>query len=207
MRIVIGCLAALLYFSGMPAALAAHTPPSNLVRVCKSDQEARKANCAAFLRGAVERLEIGAKTGATHCRTTPFGSEDVSRFLTFTESHMVPDDGEAFVLAVNFWANDTSEIPCDSVAGYWTAGYLAQSCAADDSDTSACKFYIEALVGVTQIEAILRKEQYFCPKGDAIRRDDEVRNIFRSWIAADPRRAQERAALAFIDDLKAAYPC
>ncbi len=63
MRIVIGCLAALLYFSGMPAALAAHTPPSNLVRVCRSDQDPLKANCAAFLRGAVERLEIGAKAG------------------------------------------------------------------------------------------------------------------------------------------------
>ncbi len=28
-----------------------------------------------------------------------------------------------------------------------------------------------------------------------------------AWIAADPRRAQERAALTFIDALKAAYPC
>jgi hypothetical protein len=120
---------------------------------------------------------------------------------------MIPDSGEAFALAFNFWGSRPARIPCSSVPGYWTNGHLLDLCHADDSGTSPCKFYVTALMGVTQIEEVVGKTRYFCPKGSAIRSDEEVLNNFQSWVAADPGRATGPAALGYIDAMIAAYPC
>jgi Rap1a immunity proteins len=200
-------LAALLCLVGVAPAEAAHFPPSAIVKVCRFDSDRDRANCDAFLRGSLERLEARAIPAKVACRSEPFGPSDVSGFLQYASAHMIPDSGEAIALAFNYWASRTDEIPCNTVPGYWTAGHLLGLCLADDSGASPCKFYLSALMGMTQIEEAIANTQYFCPKGSSVRSDDETLDNFRGWIAADPRRAAEPAALGYVRAMMAAYPC
>jgi Rap1a immunity proteins len=200
-------LAALFFLVGFAPAEAAHVPPSEIVKVCSFDSDHDRANCDAFLRGSLERLEARAIEGKVACRSEPFGPDDVNGFLRYSSAHMIPDSGEAIALAFNFWASRTEEIPCSTVPGYWTAGHLLGLCQADNSGASPCKFYITALMGITQVEEAIGNTQYFCPKGSSVRSDDEALDNFRSWIAADPRRVAEPAALGYVHAMMAAYPC
>ena len=86
-------------------------------------------------------------------------------------------------------------------------GAMISACTVDDGGGGPCKFYTTALMGVTDIEQAMVKTSYFCLKGNVIRSDREMLEILKSWIAADPRRGDEAAALGFIDVLRAAYPC
>lgn len=207
MKTVIGCLTAFLCFLGIQPASAAHFPPSAIVAVCKFDGEHDRTNCDAFLRGSLERFEARATRANSPCRAKPFGRDDISDFLRYAATHMIPDSGEAFALAFNYWGDDTSKIPCNSVPGYWTVRHLVELCTADNSGGSPCKFYTTALMGVTDIEQVVAKTSYFCPKGNVIRSDEDVLENLKSWVAADPGRGDEAAALGYIDALKAAYPC
>lgn len=200
-------LAGLLFLIWQSSAQAAHIPPSALVKVCRFDSDQGRADCDAFLRGSIERLQTRAVEGESGCRKEPFGPADVQAFLQFTSTHMIPDSGEAFALAFNFWGSRPREIPCNTVPGFWTNGHLLELCRADNSAESPCKSYVSALLGVTQIEEILTKNRYFCPKGSATRSDEEVFDIFQTWVAADARRANQPAALGYVQALMAAYPC
>lgn len=155
----------------------------------------------------MERLEARADEEKGACRSEPFGADDVRGFLHYASAHMIPDDGEAIALTFNYWASQPGQIPCNTVPGYWTAGHLLGLCVADNSGTSPCKFYITALLGITQIEEAIANTRYFCPKGSPIRSDDEALDNFRAWISADPKRAGQRAALGYVRAMKAAYPC
>jgi hypothetical protein len=207
MRIAIGCLVALwCVWSASPAA-AAHMPPSTIVTVCKFDSDHDRANCDAFLRGSLERFEANATKANSNCRTKPFGADDITSFLRYSAAHMIPDSGEAFALAFNYWGSNPQNIPCNSVPGYWTTRHLVELCTADISGGSPCKFYTASLVMVAQVEEVVTKTHYFCPKGEAVRPDEEVLENLKSWVAADPARGNEPAAIGYIDALKAAYPC
>ena len=200
-------LAALFCLFGLAPAEAAHFPPSAIVKVCSSESDHDRANCDAFLRGSLERLEARAVKGQSACRSAPFGRDDVRGFLRYASAHMIPDGGEAIALAFNYWASQPDQIPCNTVPGYWTAGHLSGLCLADDSGASPCKFYLSALMSVTQIEEAVANTRYFCPKGSPFRPDDEALNNFRAWISADPKRAAQPAALGYVDAMKASYPC
>jgi len=189
------------------AAQAEHFPPSAIVQVCSFNSDHDRANCDAFLRGSLERLQARAIEGQPPCRKEPFGPADIQDFLQFASTSRIPDSGEAVALAFNFWGSRTDRIPCSTVPGHWTNAHLLELCRADNSGGSPCKFYETALVGVTRIEEVINNTRYFCPKGSAIVPDEEVLEKFRSWVAADPGRAEGPAALGYIDAISAAYPC
>lgn len=207
MREKIFALAAIFCLLGLAPAWAAHFPPSAIVKVCGFDSDHDRANCDAFLRGSVERLQARAIEGKFACRREPFGSDDIRDFLNFASASKIPDSGEAVALAFNFWASRLDKIPCSDVSGFWTNGHLLELCSADNSGGSSCKFYVTALMATTQIEEVLQKSQYFCPTGSPVRSDEEALGNFRSWVEADSNRANAPAALGYVDAMIAAYPC
>ncbi len=200
-------LLGLLGLMSLSPAQAAHFPPSAIIKVCSFDSDHDRANCDAFLRGSLERFQAAAVEGKVRCRREAFGPGDVKDFQQFAAASTIPDSGEAIALTFNFWASRPDKIPCSDVAGFWTNGHLLQLCSADNSGGSSCKFYVTALMAATQIEEVLRKTQYFCPKGSPIRSDEEALDNFRSWVEADPSRANAPAALGYVDAMIAAFPC
>ncbi len=207
MKAVIYSLMAFLCLFSIRPAFAAHVPPSAIITACASDEPAEKADCDAFLRGSLERLQVYALKGRIHCRATPFDVGDIKDLLQYASSHPMADDGEAGALTFNYWIDSSERIPCDTVPGYWTMGHLVALCSSDNSGTSPCKSYTTALLLVVNVEEVANKVTYFCPKGAAVRSDEEVLNYIKTWTTADPGRADQAAALGYIDALKAAYPC
>ena len=194
-------------FAAVQAASAAHIPPSAMIRACASKAPLDMANCDAFLRGSMERMETRVVRGQIACRGTPFGPEDIADFLNYSSHHMIADSGEAIAQAFDYWAHNRGNIPCNDVPGYWTAGHLLELCKQDNKGFAPCKFYTTALLQETVIEEVAGNTQLFCPKGNSVRPDDEVLDVFQSWVAGAPGRAERPAALAYINALTAAYPC
>jgi hypothetical protein len=207
MKYLLVWMFAFCWLAAVQPARAAHFPPRGMVKVCAAKTPLEIANCDAFLRGSVERMEMRATPGKIACRRTPFGPKDVADFLNYSSHHMIPDSGEAIAQAFDYWAHNRDSIPCNDVPGYWTAGHLLGLCEQDNKGFAPCKFYTTALLQESVIEQAANNIRFFCPKGNRVRSDDELLNVFRSWVAGAPERAEQPAAIAYIDALRAAYPC
>lgn len=191
-----------------PALSQEHLAPSALVGLCSAANQSEQARCAAFLRGAAERLQLIADKSKSACRAKSFTSDDIPDFVNYASSHMIADSGEGFALAFNFFANGNfANVPCEGVPGYWSTGHLLSLCVADDGPTSACKFYTHGVGGIMDIEEAASKTSFVCAKATQDRSDGHVWTSFKSWVAEDPKRANEPAAQGYVEMLMATYPC
>lgn len=190
---------------------AGELAPSGLIKTCTFDSPRDRANCQSFYHGVVEPFQVNA-TDPTRapCRKEALSSADITSFLNYSQTHMLPDTSEGAVQILTYLASPPgmgAHVPCADVAGIWTSGQVSALCKLEDGESSPCKFYLTGLLESVKIQAAIQKTSFFCPKGEPVRPEDEVLNHFTQWLGANPSRAAIPAASGFVDALRQAYPC